>query len=64
MLKRLNALTWTPEFNVVLFALLLNYPWEFLQVPLFDRMPQGGPFLSDAQIQEFADWILEGAANN
>lgn len=39
-MNRLRALTWTPEFNVVLFALLLNFPWEFLQVPLFDGMPQ------------------------
>lgn len=39
-MKRLQALTWTPEFNVALFALLLNYPWEFLQVPLYERMPQ------------------------
>jgi L-cystine uptake protein TcyP (sodium:dicarboxylate symporter family) len=28
-----------PEFNVALFAFLLNYPWEFLQVPFFDDMP-------------------------
>ena len=35
----LRALTWTPEFNVVFFAYLLNSPWEFLQVPLFERMP-------------------------
>jgi soluble P-type ATPase len=27
-----------PELNVVLFALLLNYPWEFLQVPFFEEM--------------------------
>ena len=40
MLQRLHGLTWTPEFNVTLFALLLSYPWEFLQLPLFDRMPQ------------------------
>jgi hypothetical protein len=40
MLKRLQSLTWTPEFNVVLFALLLNYPWEFLQAPLFEGMSQ------------------------
>lgn len=32
-------LTWTPEFNVVLFAFLLNLPWELWQVPLFDHMP-------------------------
>jgi hypothetical protein len=40
MVKRLRALTWMPEFNVALFALLLNYPWEFLQVPLYEHMPQ------------------------
>jgi hypothetical protein len=40
MVKRLYALTRTPEFNVALFTLLLNYPWEFLQVPLFERMLQ------------------------
>lgn len=28
-----------PEFNVVLFAVLLNLPWEFLQVPFFRDMP-------------------------
>lgn len=29
----------TPEFNVALFAFLLNYPWEFLQVPFYAEMP-------------------------
>jgi hypothetical protein len=29
-----------PEFNVALFAFLLNYPWEFLQVPYFVAMPE------------------------
>ena len=38
MLKRLQELTWTPEFNVALFAFLLNLPWELWQVPMFDRM--------------------------
>lgn len=27
-----------PELNVALFAFLLNYPWEFLQVPFFEGM--------------------------
>lgn len=40
VLRRLQALTRCPEFNVALFALLLNYPWEFLQVPLFEGMSQ------------------------
>ena len=32
------AFTELPEFNVAVFALLLNYPWEFSQVPLFAGM--------------------------
>ena len=28
------------------------------------RMPQGGPFLSQAEIDKFRDWILEGARDN
>lgn len=38
MLNRLQALTWTPEFNVALFAFLLNLPWELWQAPLFEGM--------------------------
>ena len=33
------AITAQPEFNVAVFAFLLNYPWEFSQVPLFAGMP-------------------------
>lgn len=29
-----------------------------------DRMPQGGPFLTDAQIQLIRDWIRRGAPND
>ncbi|MEO8223611.1 MAG: hypothetical protein ABI661_02315 [Gammaproteobacteria bacterium] len=39
---RLLTITWLPEFNLALFALLLNFPWELLQAPLFEglaRMP-------------------------
>ena len=28
----------SPEFSVAVFALLLNFPWEILQVPLFAGM--------------------------
>jgi hypothetical protein len=28
-----------PEFNIVIFAFLLNFPWEFLQVPFFKDLP-------------------------
>lgn len=36
---QLKRLLVTPEFNVALFAFLLNFPWEFLQVPFFAEMP-------------------------
>ena len=36
--RGLLAITWLPEFNVALFALLLNYPWELIQAPLFEGM--------------------------
>ncbi len=31
-------MTEAPEFGVVLFALLLNFPWEILQAPLYAGM--------------------------
>jgi hypothetical protein len=34
----LRALTDLPEFNLAVFALLLNLPWEVLQAPLFEGM--------------------------
>ncbi len=37
-MRRRLAVTWLPEFNVAVFAFLLNYPWELLQAPLFERM--------------------------
>ena len=33
-----RALTATPEFNLIVFAPLLNFPWEVLQAPLFEGM--------------------------
>lgn len=38
-MRRWLAVTGQPEFNVAVFAFLLNYPWEFSQVPLFVGMP-------------------------
>lgn len=29
-----------PESNIFIFAFLLNYPWEFLQAPLFKEMAE------------------------
>lgn len=57
-----------PEPNVAVFAFLLNYPWEFLQAPLFASlagMPhwQGirlctAAALGDAAISLGAFWIV------
>ncbi len=35
----LASATRQPEPNVLLFAFLLNLPWELLQIPLFKAMP-------------------------
>ena len=37
-MKFLDTTTWLPEFNVLVFAVLLNFPWELLQVPMFEKM--------------------------
>lgn len=36
--RLLRALSATPEFNLVVFALLLSLPWELLQATLFEGM--------------------------
>lgn len=36
--RLLRALSVTPAFALAVFALLLNFPWEVLQAPLFDGM--------------------------
>ena len=36
--RLLRTFTATPEFNLAVFALLLNFPWEVLQAPLFEGM--------------------------
>ena len=36
--QRIKGLLDQPETNILIFALLLNYPWEFLQVPFFEGM--------------------------
>ena len=33
-----SVVTGTPEFNVAIFALLLNFAWEILQAPLYAGM--------------------------
>lgn len=66
--SRLARISDLPEFNVVVFALLLNYPWEFLQVPLFAGMPEAAHWdaiktctraaLGDALIMLIAYWTV------
>ena len=41
--RTLRAVTGMPEWNVAIFALLLNFPWEVLQAPLFAGMAEA-PF--------------------
>lgn len=36
--QRLELALRLPELNVIGFAVLLNFPWEFLQAPLFEGM--------------------------
>lgn len=38
--RSLAAALRLPEFNVFVFALLLNFPWEILQAPLFEGMAE------------------------
>lgn len=70
----LQAVTRLPELNVVLFALLLNFPWEFLQVPLFEQMPNAPHWeaiktcsratLGDAAIMLAVYWAVAATRGN
>lgn len=37
--RMVATFTARPDVNVAIFAFLLNYPWEFLQVPFYQIMP-------------------------
>ena len=57
-----------PEANVIAFAFLLNYPWEFLQAPLFQDLVTAPHWeavkrcsraaVGDAVIALFAFWAV------
>lgn len=61
-----------PESNVVLFAFLLNLPWELWQIPLFKHMPLLAHWdgvilctraaLGDAAIALLAFWLVAAMA--
>jgi hypothetical protein len=70
----LDDFTRLPELNVAVFALLLNFPWELFQVPLFGQMP-GAPHwqaimscsratLGDAAIMLAAYWAVAAVRGN
>lgn len=69
-----DTLTTNIELNIAVFALLLNFPWEILQAPLFVGMAEG-PFidalkgcaqgtLGDAVIMLLAYWTVAGVAKS
>lgn len=63
-----------PETNILIFAFLLNYPWEFLQAPFFEGMPGATHWeavkvctratLGDAVIMLIAYWSVAVAASD
>lgn len=67
-----SRLIGAPEFNVAVFAFLLNLPWEFAQVPLFADMPSAGHWraiqvcgratLGDVVIALTAFWVVAASA--
>ena len=70
----MRTVTRNLEFNLVVFALLLNFPWETLQAPLFVGMGEASysiairgclrATLGDAAIMLLAYWIISLAIRN
>lgn len=71
---RLRNLVNSPEASIGLFAFLLNWPWEFMQVPFFQDMPTAQHWegvracaratLGDAIIMLMAYWAVAAAARD
>ena len=69
-MPRLRAIADLPETNFFVFAVLLNFPWEFLQVPLFGGMAEATHWdailictraaLGDGAIVLIAYWATAG----
>jgi hypothetical protein len=67
-----GRLTDQPELNVAVFAFLLNYPWEFLQVPLYLGMAEASHWeaikictratFGDVLIMLVSYWIVAAVA--
>lgn len=72
--QKTNGLLDQPETNILIFALLLNFPWEILQAPFFEGMAVAshwdavkvctGAAVGDAVIMLFAYWSVAVAASN
>lgn len=71
---RLRVMTDSPELNLVIFALLLNFPWEMLQASLYVGMAQAPHFqavraclqatVGDALIMVFAHGTVAVASSS
>ena len=63
-----SAIVNLPEFNVVVFSLLLNFPWEILQGPLYAGMTKAAHWhaslicaratLGDTVVTTAAYWVM------
>lgn len=72
--KKVRKLAVVPELNFFIFAALLNFPWEFIQVPLYAEMADAGHWdairlctratLGDATILLVAYWIAAVVARD
>lgn len=70
--SRLHGFLEIPELNVVVFAFLLNFVWEFLQAPFFESLAQKPHWeavklctlatIGDAAIMLVAFWCVAAAA--
>ena len=72
--QKIKGLLDQPETNILIFAFLLNYPWEFLQVPFFEGMAVATHWdavkvctratLGDAAIMLLAYWSVAVAVSD
>lgn len=72
--QRRKSLLDQPETNILIFAFLLNFPWEFMQVPFFEGMAVATHWdavkvctratFGDAVIMLIAYWSVAVAASD
>ena len=62
--RTLAATLRLPEFNVFAFAVLLNFPWEILQAPLFEGMADAPhwPAVRRCTVASLGDGVIMLAA--